>query len=121
MNPSGDLLTRVEQKKDYIILEYPDGTSTDAQIQYQPEQPLLRPPFAHELSLHVKWGDLKLIQTPRREFEVFLDCRNICRLTRMTGITKEIHVLDNSIPADFLGVIFSLAFLMLHDDDIEIV
>lgn len=121
MNPSGDLLTRVEQKKDYIILEYPDGTSTDAQIQYQQEQPLLRPPFAHELSLHVKWGDLKLIQTSRREFEVFLDCRKICCLTRMIGITKEIHVLDNSIPADFLGVIFSLAFLMLHDDDIEIV
>ena len=116
-----NLLTRVEQKKDYIILEYPDGTSTDAQIQYQPERPLLRPPFAHELSLHVKWGDLKLIQTPRREFEVFLDCRKICCLTRMTGITKEIRVLDNSIPADFLGVIFSLAFLMLHDDDIEIV
>lgn len=121
LNASGDFFVQIEQKNDHIFLNYNDGSVEDTQLQYQQRTSLLQPPMACALTLDTKWGDLSITQTPHREFEVSLEHQEIAFLTRMTGITKEIHVLDDTIPTEFFSIIFTLAFLMLHDDDIEIV
>lgn len=121
LSASGELLARIEQKNSEISLTCSDRAPVKAQLQYLPENLPFHPPLAHELSLSAPWGTLNLVQTPRREFEVRLNRQSICFLTRMTGITKEIRILKDALPCEYYGIIFALAFLMLHDDDIEIV
>ena len=42
-------------------------------------------------------------------------------MTHMLGLAKEIHILSDEIQDTYCSILFALAFLMLHDDDIDII
>lgn len=97
------------------------GYRTDAEGHGRLGAAMLRPPMAERICLDTVWGALTVLQKPTRDFEIFLEDAKVGELRHMLRVKKEISIFSKEIPVRYYSVIFSLGFLMLHDDDIELV
>lgn len=80
----------------------------------------LRPPMAERAVLDMSLGQLAVCQTGKRIFSVRLNGREIGKMTRMLSVSKKV-LLPDDFPRECCGLVFAVGFLMLHDDDIQIV
>lgn len=80
----------------------------------------MRPPMAERTMMNTQLGELVICQTEKRTFSVYLNDRKVGEMTHMLSISKEMSF-SEEIPRKICGLIFAVGFLMLHDDDIEIV
>ena len=82
----------------------------------------LRPPAAQSMEIPTPWGIFTLVQEEKRDFTLFQDARKVGEIRRMLSPVKELRLTSpQEEPALFGGIVFSLACLMLHDDDFETV
>ena len=82
----------------------------------------LRPPAAQSMEIPTPWGIFTLVQEEKRDFTLFQDSRKVGEIRRMLSPVKELRLTSpQEEPAPFGGSRFSLACLMLHDDDFETV
>ena len=85
------------------------------------QKSLVRPPMPEKLRFQIPQGELILVQTEQRNFEIYLDGRKVIEMSHMLRRTKKIRILSDMIPKDYYGIVFALSIFMLHDDDVEIV
>lgn len=127
LDAGGNLTASVRQEEETLFITDRDGKTVSCRLLYKEDEPghrsqsLVRPPMPERIQLDVPQGNLTVIQTPRRNFEIYLNDRKICEMVHMLGLSKEIHILDHIIPDMYYSILFALAFLMLHDDDIDVI
>ena len=74
------------------------------------------------MEIPTPWGIFTLVQEEKRDFTLFQDARKVGEIRRMLSPVKELRLTPpQEEPALFGGIVFSLACLMLHDDDFETV
>ena len=115
----GEIFVEKEGKESvYCAMEYPmeEGKVGKPVIR----QAFTRPPLAEKIVLQTKNGTYTLRQMKNREFLIWRDGKMVGRMTHMLRINKRME-LSEQIPEMHCGVLFALGFLMLHEDDIEIV
>ncbi|MBB5266042.1 hypothetical protein HNP82_003196 [Catenibacillus scindens] len=79
-----------------------------------------RPAMAEETEVIAGCRRLSVCQKRNRTFEILLNGRKAGEIRHMMSASKEM-ALENDIPEWYAGLIFAMAFFMLHDDDIEII
>ena len=128
LDAEGNLAASVHQEEETLFITGRDGRTVSCRLLYKEDGSghkisgsLVRPPMPERIQLNLPQGSLSVIQTPRRNFEVYLNDRKICEMTHMLGLAKEIHILSDEIQDTYCSILFALAFLMLHDDDIDII
>ncbi len=80
----------------------------------------MRPPMAEGTVLDTDFGKIVIHQERKRVFFVQLNGKEIGKMTRMQCFVKQ-AVLSDEIPREYCGLLFAVTFLMLHEDDIELV
>lgn len=105
-----------------------ENCSMDGRILYEHDeagnilQPsLFRPPMAEELLLETPWGELKIVQDKKREFEVYLEEKKAGAMSHMLSFQKKMTMTSEEMPKEVYGVILGLGMFMLREDDVEIV
>lgn len=128
LDAGNKLTASVRQEDETLFITDAGGGTVSCQLLYEEDEQghrvgesLVRPSMPEQIRFDTEQGLLSVIQTPRRDFEVFLNGQKISKMVHMLGLTKEIRVVEDVIPAAYYSVIFALAFLMLHDDDIDII
>ena len=129
ISDAGKKLTAcVHQEQETLIVTKDSGESFSASLEYREDaegsriqKSLVRPPMPEKLRFHIPQGELILVQTEQRNFEIYLDRRKVIEMSHMLRRTKKIRILSDMIPKDYYGIVFAMAIFMLHDDDIEIV
>lgn len=112
----GEIIVEETGNEDlHCVLEYPsDAEGHIIQEAYT------RPPMPQRTVIGLPGKQIELCQTRRREFQIRTDGREIGRMTHMQSAGKKM-TLPDGFPEKYCGVVFAVGFLMLHDDDIEIV
>lgn len=112
----GEIVIKTEKgESTHCVLEYPvDESGHVVQKAYT------RPPMAERTRMNTQLGALVICQTEKRNFSVYLNDRKVGEMPHMLSISKEMSF-SEEIPRNICGLIFAVGFLMLHDDDIEIV
>ena len=128
LDAAGNQTASIRQEQDFLLITDSRKNTSVCALEYQRDaagkktgNSLVRPPMPERLSLSIPQGEVCLIQTPRRDFKFFLNGQEAGEILHMLGITKEIHLLSDSFPSACCGILFALAFLMLHDDDIILI
>lgn len=85
------------------------------------QQSLFRPPIAETLRMETPWGEIRIVQDRKREFDIFLQEKKIGEMSHMMSLQKKIKVISEELPGDVYGLLFGLGMYMLRDDDVEIV
>lgn len=85
------------------------------------QQSLFRPPMAEALRMESPWGEIRIVQDRKREFDIFLQEKKIGEMSHMMSLQKKIRVISEELPGDVYGLLFGLGMYMLRDDDVEIV
>lgn len=118
----------VHQEQETLIVTKDSGESFSASLEYSEDaegsriqKSLVRPPMPEKLRFQIPQGELILVQTEQRNFEIYLDGRKVIEISHMLRRTKKIRILSDVIPKDYYGIVFAMAIFMLHDDDVEIV
>ena len=95
-----------------------------APFRRHPARFALRPPKAASAGFASPWGEFTLLQGEKREFTLLQDGKEVGDIRHMLAADKELSLTlpEGDEPAVILcGLVFSIAWLMLHDDDYEIV
>ena len=129
ISDAGKKLTAcVHQEQETLIVTKDSGESFSASLEYREDaegsriqKSLVRPPMPEKLRFQIPQGELILVQTEQRNFEIYLDGRKVIEISHMLRRTKKIRILSDVIPKDYYGIVFAMAIFMLHDDDVEIV
>ena len=82
---------------------------------------LFRPPMAEELLLETPWGQLKIVQDKKREFEVYLEEKKAGAMSHMLSFQKKMTMTSEGLPKEIYGMILGLGMFMLREDDVEVV
>ncbi|MBS5064431.1 MAG: hypothetical protein KHZ58_11690 [Hungatella hathewayi] len=105
-----------------------ENCSMDGRILYEHDeagnilQPsLFRPPMAEELLLETPWGQLKIVQDKKREFEVYLEEKKAGAMSHMLSFQKKMTMTSEGLPKEIYGMILGLGMFMLREDDVEVV
>ena len=124
---NGIRIYQIGRNKDGIFLKEKMGRNCLCHIYYPSDtegniiqHAYTRPPMAEKMSLSVRIGVLEICQLQNRSFTVWLDRKKIGEMRHMQSLVREV-ILSDRIPPEYCGLCFAAGFLMLHDDDIEIV
>ena len=128
LDSSGNLTASVRQSEEKLLVTDSQNKTFSCPMKYgesadnrKIQASLNRPPMPEQICFSTRQGEIHVIQTPYRDFKIFLDGQKISEIHRMLGVTKEICILSDVLPEACYSIIFALAFLMLHDDDIDII
>lgn len=128
LDAKGSLTASVRQNQETLMVTNSKNETFSCLMKYREDaagkkipDSLIRPPMPARICFSIRQGELCLAQTPHRDFKISLNGQEISEIRHMLGVNKEIRILSDSIPETCYGIIFALAFLMLHDDDIDII
>lgn len=123
---NGSRIWRIGRNREGIFLEQQGEGQFQCGISYPSDaygavrQAYTRPPMAERISFSVRLGKMEIRQQRNRIFTVWLDRKKIGEMSHMQSPIKEVLLADR-VPPEYCGLCFAAGFLLLHDDDIEIV
>lgn len=82
---------------------------------------VVRPPMVDHVLFHTEYGTFRIIQNKNRSFDFILEDMPAGRGTHMLSYCREIQTDGGPFSLLLHMQLFCICYLMLHDDDIEIV
>lgn len=124
---AGRSVCRLYYRDGKIELEDADGIRTYGLFASDPSgrgcgsaPAFTRPPMAEEAEVESGCGRIRVCQTRKREFRIYLNGKEAGRMTHMMHFTKKL-TLPESFPRQYAGLVFAVGIVMLHADDVELV
>ena len=124
---SGHRIGRAVRGSGEIMLEGAGRENLHCRLEYPSDaeghviqKAYTRPPMPQRTVIKLQEKQIELYQTAKRDFQIRMDGREVGTMTHMQSMTK-IMTLPDDFPDKYCGLVFAAGFLMLHDDDIEIV